>query len=324
VATCTPADAVTGATTAILTGPDADFGPRFSLDGSRIAFERRLVGGSQIYVMGSDGRGLKLLTPEPISLQARDFGRGWETYEFSPDGKSLLISTKTSGIAGMTIAKVDGSGMRHLEVGMVATEPSFRPPDGEEILFITDEGVVRGLYTVNLTDGHLRQVLRAPGGYNLAGASWSPDGKHIAYWSWDEESAVEGTTAKTHVVAADGTGDIVLPMPADAVWSAHATWSNDGTRLFIARGHTPGMDDVRGVVLPADGSSVGTVVAPAGSVETECCAAWMWSPDDSRLLGRPSAGVGTRQQVVIDVKTGRVQPVPWSSTSDPTWQRVGQ
>jgi hypothetical protein len=112
-------------------------------------------------------------------------------------------------------------------------------------------------------------------------------------------------------------------MPADAVWNAHATWSNDGSRLFIARGHTSDNEDVRGVVLPADGSSVGVEVAPAGMVETGCCAAWMWSPDDSKLIGRQTAlRGGPLPQIVIDVASKQAAPAGWTSTSDPTWQRL--
>jgi hypothetical protein len=317
------ADPVTGVATAVVTGPEIDAGPSFSLDGSRIAFERQLGGGrSQVYVARSDGRDLTLVTPEPIALQLGDFGRGWEKYQFSPDGTSLLIATLIDGEPSITIAQIDGSGTRTLEVGTAASEPTFRPPGGAEVLFI-GHGRDRGLYAVDVIRGTVRDVLVIPWFMDVAGASWSPDGEHISYWSWISQG-VEGTTAKSHVINADGTGDIELPMPAGAFWNAHATWSNDGTQLFIARGHTSGNEDVRGVVLPADGSDVGIEVAPAGSVETSCCAAWMWSPDDSQLLGRSAGGLLPQQLVVIDVSTRTFQRVPWSSTSQPTWQRLAQ
>lgn len=314
------ADPGTGVTTALVIGPEVDVGPRFSLDGTRIAFERKLDGGrGHVYVARADGSDLTLVTPQSVLLQPGDAGRAWQKYEFSPDGATLLIATVKSGLSTITIAQADGSGVRQLEVGMSATEPSFRPPDGAEILFIGNKGGRPGLFAVDPSGGPTREILTVPSGFDLAGASWSPDGEQIAYWSWGGPGA--GFTAKTHVVSADGTGDLELPMPPDADWNAHATWSNDGSRIFIARAHTPGFDDVRGVVLPADGSSVGVEVAPAGSIETVCCAAWMWSPDDSRLLGRSGAS-GPQQQVLIDVAAQQAERVPWSSTGDPTWQRL--
>jgi hypothetical protein len=153
-----------------------------------------------------------------------------------------------------------------------------------------------------------------------AGANWSPHGSKIAYWT---RSNTDGLTAKSHIVNADGTADRELPGPPGAIWNAHATWSNDGKSLFIARGYTPGEDDVRGVVIPADGSSVGIEVAPAGSVETDCCAAWIWAPDDSKLLGRSAGALGgPLPPTIVDVAARTSRLAKWSTTSDPTWERL--
>jgi len=317
-------DPVTGVATAIVAGPETDTGPRFSLDGAWVVFERQIrADRGHLYLVRPDGTDLKLLTPEPLSLAPGDSGRAWEKYEFSPDGESLLIAALIDGVPTMAIAPVDGSGPRRLDVGMPAYEPSLRPPDGAKILFVGRAVGRAGLFTVDPAGGALREILTVPNGFDLAGASWSPDGSRIAYWSWSTAPTTEGFTARSHVVNADGTGDRQLPSPPGALWNAHATWSNDGKYLFLAHGFTPGTDDVRGFVLQADGSSFGTEVAPAGSAETECCAAWMWSPDDSKLLGRTSPLRGEPvRQVVIDIATREARPAPWTSASDPTWQRV--
>jgi hypothetical protein len=310
------ADPVSGAATAVITGPEMDSGPRFSLDGTHLAFARSAGNGhSQIYVARSDGSGLTLVTPTPVNLAAVDVGRSWERYKFSPDGRELLIAT----LSGITIARTDGGGASDLGVGMLAVEPTYRPPYGREILFI-GRGADAGLFIFDRTTNQTRQIVKMDPGFDLAGASWSPDGSKIAYWTWDNNA--DGLTAKSHIVNADGTADRELPSPPGAFWNSHATWSNDSRRLFLAQGYTPGEDDVRGFVVPADGSTVGVQIAPAGSVETACCAAWLWSPDDSELLGRPTAIADGVPMVIVDAAGGSVRTAPWNAISYPTWQRL--
>lgn len=315
------ADPQTGAASLIVSGPDIDLGPRFSLDGTRLAFERKVDGGrSQIYVVRTDGSELTLVTPEPVSLAAADYGRAWERYEFSPDGRTLLIAGATTSQATMTIAQTDGSGARTLDVGMDVREPSFRPPAGGEVLFQGTGGTQPGLFAVDIASGEVRTIYALSNGLDLAGPSWSPDGSRIAFWMWGGPG--EGATARSHLISADGSGMRELPSPPGAVWNAHATWSNDGTRLFIARGYTPGNEDVRGVVIPADGSGFGREIAPAVSVETVCCAAWIWSPDDTKILGRPAALTTGTRVLILDVAGGPVRQAPWNWSSEPTWQRL--
>ena len=315
------ADPVTGAATAIVAGPETDVGPRFSLDGRRVAFERKLgTIMSQIYVAHTDGTGLTLVTPEAVTLAPAEFGRAWLKYDFSPDGRTVLIATMTGGTSTITLAQTDGTGVRQLDVRMAATELSFRPPDGREILF-TGLGLARkGLFAVDVVTGTVRDIKLIDAEFDMAGPSWSPDGSRIAYWMWGGPG--DGLTARTHVIAADGTRDVELPQPSGSVWNALATWSNDGTRLFIARAYTPENDDVRGAVVPADGSSFGVEIAPA--VETVCCAAWMWSPDDTKIIGRPAGVSSQPTTLILDAAGGPAHLVPWDSVSDPTWQRLAR
>ena len=314
-------DPVTGAATKIVSGPGLDVRPRFSLEGTRIVFERQVdVARSELYIVRPDGTNLTRVTPEPLALAPGGSGRAWERYKFSPDGQSVLIATMDQGLPAIAIARSDGGGIRRLDVGMPATEPTYRPPDGAEVLFI-GRGSDLGIFAVNLSTNEIRQIVKTPIGFDLAGANWSPDGSKITYWTWNVN--VDGLTAKSHIVNADGTDDRELPAPPGAIWNSHATWSNDGKSLFIARGYTPGEDDVRGVVIPADGSSVGVEVAPAGSVETDCCAAWVWAPDDSKLLGRAAPALGgPLPPTIVDLAARTTRLAPWSTTSDPTWERL--
>lgn len=319
------ADPVSGHATAIVSGPETDIGPRYSPDGTLVVFARMVDSGrGNLYVARSDGTDPTRVTPEPMAFTESRLGEPWEQYQFSPDGRSLLIAAEDNhGFPTISIVKVDGSGARDLAPGMAAFEPSFRPPDGAEILFVGHNGNTRtfeGLYAIDPSTDRIRTIIEPSPEFGLAGATWSPDGSKIAYWSWTQSDSI---TAETHVVSADGTGDHALPVPADAVWNAGSEWSNDGTRLLVFRGYTPGHEDVRAVVIPADGSSLGAEIRVPVTIQGECCSAWQWAPDDSVILGTPVDVLKRpQQQIILDPSSGTTRPAPWASTSDPTWQRV--
>lgn len=313
------ADPVTGVATAIVTGPQVDQNPIFSPDGTRVAFQRNAGAGLwDVYVARSDGSGLTLVTPESVRLD----GVSSRNFELSPDGRSVLIMRVRRGFPIMSLAQTDGSGMRDLDIGMPAREGTFRPPDGAEILFTADEGTSspnEGQYVVNPADLTVRAIVRAGIGSDMSTASWSPDGSRIAYYA--HETSAAGRTARIEVVSADGSRRIVLPMPEGAVWQARPVWSNDGTRIFATRGYTAEMEDVRPVVLPADGSSVGLEldIDPSGLENAE----FVWSPDDSMIIARPIDEFDRPQpQIVIDPTTGTSRAAPWTAESNPTMQRL--
>ena len=131
------ADPINGLATAIVSGPETDLGPRFSRDGTHIVFERKVEGDSgpgQLYVARSDGTEPTLITPDPVLLAQEGVGDPWEQYQFSPDGRSVLIAAAVGEQPTILIAQSDGSGVRQLGVSIAAHEPTFRPPDGAEIL----------------------------------------------------------------------------------------------------------------------------------------------------------------------------------------------
>jgi hypothetical protein len=221
------------------------------------------------------------------------------------------------------VAATDGSQIRQLELPKPATNGAWRPPDGAEILFMDTGNYFDGfgsLYVLNTASGDIRTVLERQGDRYRAHVKWSPNGSQIAYVEWENSSNL---TAQTHVIAADGTGDRVLPIPPGAVWQAALGWSNDGTRLLAIRGYTGGYEESVAVALPVDGSGFGVEFEYSSTINAECCSEWEWAPDDSFILGTPTDAVGQRlDQVLLDPMTGTSMAVPWSSSSHPTWQRL--
>ena len=121
-------DPVSGVATAIVTGKGLDLGPRFSLDGTHVVFERRLVPGSgQLYVARSDGTPAHAASlPRRSSSRAPGSASRWRPIEFSPDGRSILIASTEGRKTGISIARADGSGVTPLDVGC---RPPSRPID---------------------------------------------------------------------------------------------------------------------------------------------------------------------------------------------------
>jgi dipeptidyl aminopeptidase/acylaminoacyl peptidase len=325
------ADAVTGASTAIVKGPANDVNPKWSHDGTLVAFQRMAQGSSnvgQVYVGRPDGSDLVPVTSGPLVNVTG--------YDFSPDGKRLLIAADQGGVPGLFIAATDGSESHPLDLRKRVTDAAWRPPDGSEILFMdagTDSsGTDSSIYAVNAVSGQVRTILR---GADAAGRYrghplWSPDGSEIAYGEWCDYDcstgqalpADAGTTVRAHIIRADGTGDRLLPSPTITEFQAPESWSNDGTRMLVVRGEFTSSSG-QPVAIPVDGSGPGVEIPYPGGMSPTDTADWTWAPDDSAILGAPSDPSGTiLDQVMLDPVNGTIRTPSWASVSQATWQRL--
>jgi len=315
------ADPETGATKAIVTGPETDRAPVLSRDGTRVAFERKAVGAvgaGLLFVARADGGGIVQVTPEPLI--------GLSAWSFSPDGRSIVALATIDFQVRIVIATSDGVGEPRVLAARVPAEdsaPEFRPPDGSEILFIgRDLGQAnRGVYALNPVTDEVRTIV-APSDLDVYAATWSPDGSRIAYGLFG--GVAEGPSTQTHVVSADGSGDFrVDDHPVAIADGTPMAWSNDGTRLIITRIYSVTGEQTRSAIVPVDGSGLGIEIDCPPTVVGEGCAVdWTWSPDDGSLLGTVSVADNPPQQMLADPLTGTVTPLPWTTDSLPAWQRV--
>ena len=173
------ADPATGNSTAIVRGPETDVNPRWSRDGTHVSFQRMTDGNSGsgvVYVARPDGSGLIRVTPDPLV--------GITSYDFSPDGKQLLISAQLNGVPSLLIAATDGSEIHQLDVGMAASNAAWRPPNGSEILFTdSDNGDPSGgngaIHLVSSRGGNVRTIVNddGPGASTEATHSGRPMGR---------------------------------------------------------------------------------------------------------------------------------------------------
>ena len=295
----------------------------FFRDGTRIAFERRVDGPVDqplIMVAHADGTGLVQATPEPLA--------GLQAWTLSPDGRDLLVTTNAGGASKLTVLAVDGSREpTPIDISLPGSfEPaSYRPPDGREILVVAQSAdpPTRGIYIVDAATGKtLRTIVEPSRESDVFDASWSPTGDAISYGRFAVVG--EGLRALQHVVAADGSGDRQMDAGAGAAFNAAASdWSNDGTRLVVIRGDGTA---AQALIVPVTGDAPAVEITCGLSAVTGCPdnvngVTWIWSPDDTVLVGTLAAEDGSTTYYLADPETGQVTPTEWAGTGQPDWQR---
>ena len=207
---------------AVVSGPEWDQDPKWSLDGSRFAFlrkEHRAEAVSTVFVALADGSHVTGIPLEPSVI---------DSFEFSPDGGKILIRPRYGpcGHSHRSDRCQPGPPARRRATG---GEASWRPPLGDEMLFTDFPSAwtgYRGIYAMRTDGGPIRTILPPADGRYRGLAAWSPDGTRIAYSEW---SAADEMDDRTHIINADGTGDRVLALPSGAVWDSAAAWSTGTT-----------------------------------------------------------------------------------------------
>jgi Tol biopolymer transport system component len=148
--------------------------PKWSSDGTRIAFVARTATNRDIHVVGADGSGLTRLTTH----DAADYDPAW-----SPDGSRIVFVSERDGNAELYVMNANGSDIARLTNNPGVDEAPAWSPDGTRIAYRSEHvsfGPGNGEIVSIRPDGTDMRRLTADGANDNAPA-WSPDGSKIAF-----------------------------------------------------------------------------------------------------------------------------------------------
>ena len=219
----------------MLAGPDggagreftqgnADGSPRFSPDGSKLAFLRASKPGDprQVWVMNADGGEARQITFA---------AKGVQDFAWSPDGGRIVYCTDTEPAAGAA-AGTQTEGPRVVEVNRIRYRHDLQGWRGDAHYH---------LFTVDLETGDGAQITR--GDWDDYGPVWSPDGSKIAFISGRRDD--RDTHALTEAYVVDVQSGQAAECWSEGLSSVGAVaWSPDSRRLVAVAS-----EDDSGMVL---------------------------------------------------------------------------
>jgi TolB protein len=235
---------------------------------------------------------------------------GWDDSNKSRAGLYVVNSSDGKGLVRLTTSP-DG---RH-------DDPLLYSPDGSRLLFY-HEGTqgssggpgFGGLFETTAA-GSGRVKLNPPGTYVTADfgspASWSPDGKHIAFTAFDDTRA--GVSA---VFVENANGSNRHRITPWGEWSTSARWSPDGSRIVFDRLAMNGYHNL--FVVHPDGTGLKAITSNAQRGLGACCS--VWSPTGYKLLTSLVPVTGTGHLVTMNADGSHLETLPVSRTNNDNWE----
>jgi len=189
--------------------------PDFAPGGGQVVFvSENEEGLGQLFVIGSDGKGLQRLTNDKAS---------YESPAWSPDGEWIAFDKGKNGDWGLYLIRPDGSSLKRVGAADVNLFAPSWSPDGVQLAVITGEEDNWVIGVLDLLEGAVRRY--AETGIGVGSVKWSPDGTKLAF---DE---ITGTNFDLYILDLE-TSEVDRLTEGPAV-DARPEWSPDMTKLIF-------------------------------------------------------------------------------------------
>jgi serine/threonine-protein kinase len=186
--------------------------PAISPDGTRLAVAK--AGGTAIHDLR---RGSRLMIDDVVNPQ------------WTPDGKSLVVTSQVTGVASVYVQPVSGGQRRTVAESEHALWVNHVSPDGRHVAFYEQHPETgRDVWIAGLEEGGRSEPLIATPA-NERSARFSPDGRWIAYTS-DRSGRDE-----VYVRQFEPRGE--MDHLISTAGGREPVWSRDGAELFYRTGN---------------------------------------------------------------------------------------
>ena len=174
-------DTTRGTFNRVTTDPAADYGPIWTMDGSRLVFGSRREGSDELFWTLADGTG----TPERVASPEGNVVL-IQPEAVTPDGTTLLFDEVSAGSGisvsiGIVSLERDATADLLIADEFITAAPAVSP-DGRWIAYHSDLSGQLEVYVERFPDLGNRQPISTNGG---AVPRWSPDGTELFYQSLD-------------------------------------------------------------------------------------------------------------------------------------------
>jgi Tol biopolymer transport system component len=256
--------------------------PRFSRDGSRLAFRSRVASTNPVAIPFDP---VTLRAGTPLVLDSRNGIRS--PSDVSPDGKQIAYFSIGDRQEDIFVGPADGMAKRVTDDPYRDRAPVFTR-DGKSLLFYSNRDDNWGVWMIGLDGGGLRKVIS-----HKAGAlypSFSPGGETLVFTT--------GASNRMFTMAT-GTGTAAVPVESTGTVEGgkhfnQTSWSPDGKRLAGYAAAESGRS--AGVALYDLGTHKMTIVSPDGAFGVR------WLADSRRIVYFARGG---RDLVVLDTVSGK-------------------
>jgi Tol biopolymer transport system component len=160
-----------------LTDSETAWSPSFAAAGTAMFYHAQGERGSALMRADTSDEGTTLRITRIVDDNSRNFHA-----RPSPDGAQIAFDSDRDGERGVYIANSDGTNVRRVSGEGFAAVPSWSP-DGTTLAFVraeSDKPRVWNLWTLDLKTGEIQRLTSNRYG-QMWGASWFPDGRHVAY-----------------------------------------------------------------------------------------------------------------------------------------------